>query len=112
MAHEFTPNNNLCLTFYKNHYVTFRCFRHLCRIPGLVLHLTHLSTSYDTSAFIASFLDRLVPPAVRSTAESATSSEASDTELPSTGRTDYTGLLTGILQDVQLNQHCTDQVSR
>ena len=45
--------------------LSFRCFNHLSELPGLTEHISSLSTRYDMSAFIESYLQRLIPKAIK-----------------------------------------------
>ena len=43
----------------------FRSFNHLSKLPGLTEIISSLSSRYDMSAFIESFLQHLVPRAIK-----------------------------------------------
>ena len=89
-----------------------RSFKHMCRLPGVVQHLTQLHEWGVLEMFWPHLLDRLVPAAIKDCRLSITSSSdgGGDGGELTPGKPEYWSLLESLLSDCTLNDKHAAQI--
>jgi hypothetical protein len=93
---------------------TRRTFRHLCRIPGIILLLGRLTSQYDLDGLLKAWVQRLIPSAVKygdsggDISACSSGSDGGEDEII-TGKPPYPTLLHGVLTEVTF---CSERILR